>query len=41
MTHSDIGIDSTHSLHNCHQTFNLCMDDNCGEWMESIGVASG
>ena len=37
-------IDSTHSTMVIH-TFNLCkvksMDDNCGEWVECMGVASG
>ena len=31
------------TLHNCHPYFELCtsMDDNCGEWVECMGVASG
>ena len=29
------------TLHNCHPYFELCMDDNCGEWVECNGVASG
>ena len=37
-------IHSTHSTIVIH-TFNLCkvqsMDDNCGEWVECMGVASG
>ena len=36
---------ATPTLHNCHPYFELAqvksMDDNCGEWVECMGVASG